>query len=939
MHFDYWQRWGVALDDESFANAWAALGLASPTHRSVKAVKGLKWKDTEVPWSFPRPEEPVEGTPEEWAQAWRGLQPATPLRLRVVDEPVDEPMLPWYRILGEARPAPESVSLHVWATRSQLDLQWPLRLGSLDERSWNVLEAIERDKMWPAQKVARLLQLGREQANCDVLVHRGPVRELLQRLLALPFRVRANVLLAHGGAEDWGEHRSQLSALFGETRASGFVLVPPATGDEALASLLNGLTAELSHALPIDVAMVNAARHGKFADVISGFTAELTAFRLPQVAARLNARLAALPRGTELDLSRVGPPGEWLAKGVEGGGMAGGVPRPMAAAAPAADRHVAAASVRVEPRKMRFDSEIEGGSTLAEMGEAMATAAAPPEVEARRAARFLQQKSFVRPGRELQEAKEGFLAGVPTVVRVRIGAPEEGWNASPAIFPVEDLPPQLDHWNLTVWLTEPEHLPRPLRKQLRLPRDGDSTEADFVFKPRELPRFEGRLSVLHRGRVLQTALLRAGVLSKKYPAAKDGAPRLADEVAVRRRLGALDTRREFDLAFVANHDSLGRPLLTSVSKNAAWVKDLSNMHEIAGEINASLTPVAKSVKDYVKGLDGEKGEAVLVQLAQHGVMLRRYLRGQIEDPNNNPAPTKADYIQIVSTKIDSVVPLEFLYEYTVPEDGAKVCRGWRKAVADGRCGEDCKRETGKIVCPMGFWGVSKVIERHAVTPGLKKDGNELYIQSEPDRKSSALYLGGSSVLGASKRVEAPDLAQLAKILAKCSGAPPRIAKDWTEWAEIVTTHRPALLVALPHTDGRRTNVTVEIGSKAVKTNTLREAHVFPLPPKDGQQAPLVALLGCDVAGTADDYGNHVLVFRDLGAAIVIGTIATVFGGHAAKVAGKLVEGMLGKNEKPVRLGELIRDVRRAALLDNLLMPLCLVAYGDADWILSAKENA
>ena len=32
-----------------------------------------------------------------------------------------------------------------------------------------------------------------------------------------------------------------------------------------------------------------------------------------------------------------------------------------------------------------------------------------------------------------------------------------------------------------------------------------------------------------------------------------------------------------------------------------------------------------------------------------------------------------------------------------------------------------------------------------------------------------------------------------------------------------------------------------------------------------------------------------------------------------------------------RLGEAMRTLKRRALLEDLLMPLCVVAYGDADW--------
>jgi hypothetical protein len=239
---------------------------------------------------------------------------------------------------------------------------------------------------------------------------------------------------------------------------------------------------------------------------------------------------------------------------------------------------------------------------------------------------------------------------------------------------------------------------------------------------------------------------------------------------------------------------------------------------------------------------------------------------------------------------------------------------------------------------MGFWGLQKVIERHAVTPGHAKNGNLLYLQSEPTRKSDTLYLGGVAILGSSKRVPEEDVKTLKNLIEKRSGKAPLLPHNWDEWETYVKDHHPNLLIALPHTDGKASKVTLEIGGISKRTITFNETHIFP-PPAEGRPAPLLALIGCDTAGTAAEYGNHVDFLRARGAGIVIGTIATVFGPHAAEVAGELVEGLLPSDSTPVRLGELIRTIRRKSLRKGLLMPLCLVAYGDADWILSPRSAA
>jgi hypothetical protein len=947
--FDSWQRWGVGIDDVSFANAWVALGLAREEwvalgmagdympKRQVDDLNLMSWSGPWVNWTFPNKGILVKGTPAEWAQAWIDAYQRImekPVRLRVSNAPPNEKIWPWYRMLSEANPALSAVSLSIEAPRAQLHIGWPLRLGCISDNAWNILERIE--EMWPSSKVTQIVRLGRDRANCDVLIHKGSARELLQELLQRPFGVKANIVILQGGDEaDWGEIDALLASILAQTRASGFIFVPRNIEDELLAHTVNVLVREISHANPMDVALGESIRQTKPGDVVAGFTMEIADFVVSQLVERYNDRLAAIPPGSTLDMSGVGGAHEWLTHPVLGGGKGKGH---MPVAPSGELRHLEASTISIEADKLVFDHENKGSAAIAEVSLAMETARVPAEALRAQAARFLQQRSFVRPKNEFREAKEGFIAGKPAMVRVRIAAPEQGWDALPSEFPVEALPQHLESWTLTVWLSEPDHLPAPIKRQIKLPRDGNSTECEFHFRPLTNPRFEGRLTVLHRGRIIQTAVLRAAVVTTSNARAKKGAPKLEDLVAVRHRLGNLEERRQYDLAFVANHDSKGRALLTAVSENAAWVKNLSPMANIAAEINKSLSPVAKSVQDYAKGLDGKKGEELLVQLAIHGEWVRMFLYQALDVQSNSVAIKKAKFVQIVSTRADAV-PLEFVYDYAVPQQDAKVCPNWRGALKDGKCPSTCKnnRTSGSHVCPMGFWGLQKVIERHAMNTALEKDGNVLYLQSEPTRGRDTLYLGGVAVLGSSTNV--PDVTELKQLLTEHCGAEPKLAKDWAEWEKHVQALHPSLLVALPHTDGKGSNVSVELGNVTLLTARLKDTHVFP-PPTDGRQAPLVALIGCDTAGTADDYGFHVMVLRERGAGIVIGTIATVFGEHAATVAGKLVEGLLPQGDaKPVRLGELMRAIRRDSLLDGLLMPLCLVAYGDADWMLSRKRAA
>jgi hypothetical protein len=121
---------------------------------------------------------------------------------------------------------------------------------------------------------------------------------------------------------------------------------------------------------------------------------------------------------------------------------------------------------------------------------------------------------------------------------------------------------------------------------------------------------------------------------------------------------------------------------------------------------------------------------------------------------------------------------------------------------------------------------------------------------------------------------------------------------------------------------------LEIGGDFLPTLRLPRDYVRP----EGAPPPLVFLLGCDVASTAEPFSNHIRYFRQAGAAVVISTTATVFGEHAVAVGSKILARLLrAGGAEADQLGELVLDARREALLDSLPMALCIVAFGDADW--------
>jgi hypothetical protein len=957
-YFDDWVNWGRDLRDEDFARAWMTLGIVAArddvrpsleanlsaasgepelaaTAIALAVTRAIITRDDErfVSWRFPRIQDlsgAIEVAPARaWSLAWQRVTDAQSadwlqsVRVRVADVPPGELLSPWYSQLVEIDPPPGAVSIRVSPPDPQLFVDWPLRFGTLPDNP-AVAVLAGATGQWPANQLARVLTLGRDVSNCDLLVLTGRADALLAAIESAPGRLKADLVVLVGAGPEAVESDEFSTLLMRATHASGVLAVRDLADPSTLGGALNLCMFGLSHNQPFDVALSAGFRLvGPTNLTVLRLSDDLANVRLADVAEGVRERLARLPAGSRIDLSKVRHKNLWRVRRSADG-------RPLA-------REIDFASVRAgevdfDVASLPYVHESEGGLELTTVAEAVDAAEEPAEAVETRARRFLQQQSFLRRGGTLEEATGGYVAGREAVVRVRIGYEDAAWNAAPEALREDLLPREHREWRLTIWLTEPEQLEKPLRRHVKLPRDGTSTTADFRFTPKTAGTFEGRMTVLHRGRVLQTAMLAGAVRRAGEPANADGTPRFMLPVSVRQHIGDLDDRREFDVAFVLNHNGAGQPRAVAVSRDAAGVADLSPALTIAGNINTALGAVAHSVADYKDGVEGTKGRGLLIRLARHGERLRISLLNNLTPAEAGRRISAQEFIQIVTTRPDTVVPFEFIYEYASPDDDAALCPNWKQGVETGACGGACDTISGRFVCPGGFWGIRKVIERHAAVPDALREPGQAFLQSEPRRQTGDLRLGKGALVAISQNVVDPMPRQLIDSVTARLGAPALTAESWQLWRKAVENNKPTLIVALTHTDGAAQQSTLEIGGDTLETILLRRQHVCP---EGAEGQPLVALLGCDTAGTADAYGEPIAVFRDRGAAVIVGTIATVFGGHAASIAELLVKELLpSEGAQPQRLGEAIRAVRRRGLLDNLLMSLCIVAYGDADWRLT-----
>ena len=793
----------------------------------------------------------------------------------------------------------------------------------------------------PAHWPFRHVPVATDAERHALLVFGQQLEGALAGLLQSPLRLKARLVLVNGHDAGRPGTAALLEALVSRLSASGIVLLAEPLPVTELADRVREACLQMMHDRPLD--LVIRAVFGRAALLMAG-AGLLQHWRMRAQMAELSDRLVRQPRGAIVKMS---------AQAMHQ--LGGGVPVPVGAAPGAltAEAGVLGQAIRRASVRHRYDGEAHEASAMTEAAQALRQEAAQAHAE-QAAVRHLQQQSWVksRNGR-LRQIHNAYVVGEPVLLKVRIGSQQaSGWQSGSHAFPNQELPPNEDSHRLTVLFHEPGQLDAPLQQDITLPRTGESTEALFDFVPRRAGAFLARIAVLHRNRVLQTAQLRAQVVSARNAA---GRRRIAleTEAEVRHDWSSLDGRRRFDLALVAGApDADGTPRVTSVSGGKAWATDLTGVQQVAAEISTLLSAVAHNTLGHGQGLDAEDNPQLLLDLAFSGRELYAQLvLDQLAQNREGVLDVRSEqvgHIQLVQTRSDAVIPLEFVYDYELGTGAeASVCPQHREALVQGHCSPDCEgqRHPGRHVCPMGFWGLRKVIERHVQDALQAADaGHPLVVLSEPTQARQKLHVQAGAVVGHSGRVAGGSLdGLLQELRAHLQGSVERV-KDWGEWATAVQAHAPQLLVAFPHNTGSGSTRGLELGNSTIRTRGIR---FYPVGAVEGAAAqgpwhvrrpggdpPLVLLLGCDTAGSTEPFSSHVSAFRQAGAAVVVSTIATVLGAHAVEVGTRIVADLLEQvaaSQGQPHLGELLRQAKCRALLASQPMALCVVAFGDADW--------
>ena len=933
--------WGVELDEPDFGRALGALGVtlaaAGPRTRleavveaagDPKALTGILDTGEAVPWAIGRV---LDAPPARWAAA-AARQPAaaavhawetalamragsTEPRLSIV--PFADRLGPLSRLLDQLLLPGVGVTASVAAEGlgSRAMWSWPLGIGLFDDPPSRAIASSIHPKSWPTHG-HRVVDLERE-LRAELVLVPGTLPEVIARLTALRNGVDAGCVVALGGLAGGTdlEVTSVVGALRLRMRSWGLaaVDVAPTQVDAWLDALVQRLARNDTLDVALRSVMGSASGWMLLADPAALEAARLSRFgaRTASILSQRRLRAGPLPVSEPI---RVG-----LGLDDEG-----------------ADLDVAAGD---EGAALEMAAGDEGGFAMADAGAEAVAAMADAVVEADREqprmaeARWLQ--ADIRGGPRFSGRPERRRLAPDTAYGVDawIGAETTGIRAGEA-FPEELLPRDGRKHRLTVVFAELGGSRRTTTGHVLLPPAGSSTRHRFHFQTGSEGEFRARVIVAYRNRVLQSALLRAPVAAT---ATRRDRIELTIEAALRPGLTELGGRSRFGASILHNHAQDGRPSGTLLQGSQAVPFDLDGVEPLVAKITADLTAAALDPDAYGPTLDAEGTVGLLFRLANQGALLHDELFG------NHPAfkelAATAERIQIVAADPNAVLPLEYVYELPVPVAPPTLCPNARQALLDGRCSPEHHpvdaQGHASVVCPSGFWAMSRVIERHVADPeGVRRTGSAFTVDADPVGARDVLSGLTGAVFAASARMDRAVAGSSTKVeaaLALATGRPATRVRTWADWTSDVGAHAPSLLVLLAHSavDDVTGLGALEIEEdQRVPASQINEHYVLGA----AGDHPIVLLLGCDTAVPELQYQTFVTRFRMAKAALVVGTIATVAGSHAAGVAASLVQALreIDASRDPA-FGDLLREVRRRLLADGEVMALALTSYGDADW--------
>ncbi|WP_146197705.1 hypothetical protein [Pseudomonas prosekii] len=446
---------------------------------------------------------------------------------------------------------------------------------------------------------------------------------------------------------------------------------------------------------------------------------------------------------------------------------------------------------------------------------------------------------------------------------------------------------------------------QPVSQSMSLSRTGDSTIASFRREAGHTA-VDLRFLVSDGAQILQTARLQTA----------SGQPVnffIENIVTPVHR-----EKKNFGVALLVNESLGNRPSVTFITGDGEAIFSPLSDHQIELARGSLLQALEQAVANPKAPL-----ESLMMKLANRGSLLQKELQSVV--PN---WPGSQGRVQLV-TQSDAFFPIEYLYDGQLPESPrASLCAQRAGCLRKGRAIENCSiREAGEQLCPMGFLGISGVIERHSWKPGK---GAALWELVEGDRPKRHRIGDLSTVaFAASNRADKfADADVLPHPVVRIANIETSLdvknIPNWKDWKLRLQQDSPSLLLLLVHLDGEVVYVGDDCG---LNLGSIGTQHVG--------GASVVIAIGC-TSGLADIPGGSLpAIFQRNGARVVVAAMTNVLGRHANRIGNELAVRLkkAAIARESTTVGEIISAIRRELLADGLALGLAVVAFGDADIVL------
>jgi hypothetical protein len=287
----------------------------------------------------------------------------------------------------------------------------------------------------------------------------------------------------------------------------------------------------------------------------------------------------------------------------------------------------------------------------------------------------------------------------------------------------------------------------------------------------------------------------------------------------------------------------------------------------------------------------------------------------------------AEWIHVTSFDF-AQVPFELVYDHVMPDLDAKIAICQPALRGARSCAADCPDRTrSDRVCPLGFWGTSKIVERRQHSIGRLE-------ATDSEQRTVSVRIG--AVVAVAPQANADDATASQRIDQAVAGflgdESSVLADGWTGLEEALATPR-GLLCLVPHTlpaerKADYLGVKLQLGTEIRRLIALNRRYVNP---DDREPGPVVLALGCDTASVHASFATFVSRLHSLGAEIVVSTISQIPGREVADFVERFMRHLADQLAAgDGRFGAALTATRRETLCGGDVLALALTATGDAD---------